>query len=443
MVIFEASSHAFLSFICCSTGAYIAVLLFSKFLISDVDNFFGILTLSFLIRLAIGVWHFLTFINPNYFNGDTSFNFLWDYAYTDTQMTWLADFRHENGYFTLFPDYYFYINKYAPLHFIMSDLYYFGGSFPLNIAPYNTMFALFSAIAITSLSKFVLNLNARQVKMVLLLAAFFPMGLISSTFFRDIVGQFFIVFGVLIFSVQRKILAQLFFLAIAAFLFFLQRKIYVIVPIVTFLLMQFSFVGRNNGVRKNSPIQNFGLLAALLFTVTFSSSLFSSISDSAIIGQYASADSSYTNSSTSIKFYIFFPFYILKAMIGPFPWTQFFDFREGTILQPQDYLMSCFMYAGVPSLLAYFTKLYNKQRGVTFVFLTAAILMFMGISSGSSMNQTYISIGYFLFIPTIISEKNIYEIFKNFKIVFVFFVLSSILWDLVLKGSDLWGILRI
>jgi hypothetical protein len=437
LAVFNADSGAYYSYVISNVAGLIAVITLYLFLLGRNKGLL-IIILIYSLKIYIGTWHFLTFIQPGYFQGNTSYDFLYDYRWMYESMSFLADYRHENGYFCLLPDSFLEENKNAYLFMFTSDLFYFGGIYVLNICVYNTMFSLFTAIIIVFIGKHYFNLNVQQSRFLFLLAALYPMSLIPSMVYRDVIGQFIITLGglLLIYIIKNNRLIIL--LPFACFLFFMQRKVYAFIPLIAYGLYTFTFWGNSeNKPKKKRILTNILLGLSFLILIILSGSSFE---DSGVTGSFEHAsESGVGRSFTDIRTYLMLPVYTLIGFIGPFPWTQFFTFSQGTIYQPSDYLMSVFMITSLIFLLPLFIKQIRKRLGFDIFTISSVLVIFAGLAT-TVLHTVYLCVGFHFLLPFLVKSIPQRRFFIVFFVVLMGFIVLNFIWVFFgFSGSGLGG----
>ena len=380
----------------------IPILVYAYLLLREWNCVLIIVGLYFL-KCGIGVFHYLTFVDPDYFLHPTS-----------VKLTAVKDFIGMFDQVRLFANNYWggtssfsdlaYM-PHAELYCLIAAIFHKIGVFILSIIPVNA----FSSIMMATMIGYVTKLRNGTWEIALILAGLFPMSLITSYFFRDMVGLLIATFFlVCILLAKRNIL---FWLIIASVFFYLQRTVYVLLPIAAYIIWLF-FKNRSEGNNKNT-ILIVCLIPILCVASYFSSSIFEQ-------------NEGYLSVIDNIFMYLLFPVRYFMCIIGPFPWSNTFNSPESTFYL-QDYVFSSAMFY---ITLRVFPNLYqdfiNKKR-VDYMVILALLIMISGIFN-SQTRLSYIGFGTCFFIPYLSSLFN-KEDFKMFHLkYFVYMALFNIMY---------------
>lgn len=398
---------------------------------------FWIIVVAFLFKLFFGLWHFLTFVQPDYFNGNTSYNFFYDFYWMHESIQYLALTAKEVGFSNALTFDYFIENKGALIFYAYSPIYYIGGDLVLNLAHINAAFTLFTAMLITYMAKYFFNLNKKQLLATLILCSFFPFGMITTMTMRDFAGQFLIALGMISLQYSFKNPKLFFLLFVSAILFFLQRKNYVVVPIITYIVFLFFYTKESGLVRFKSSF-NIRILF-LLVSILIGYNYFRLATQSELIDTESQLNANYTTDITKVQFYLLLPIYIFKGFLGPFPWTQFFNYSQETIYQLADYFTSTFLFTMLLTLRFKLNKLNKLKEDVNVITIASLILSLAGIASGF-MHLSYISISMIFLIPFVMKYMDIKFFMKIYFFVFIFLIFLSVMWvSLGLQGGEGWS----
>lgn len=371
-------------------------------------------SLAYVIKLLIGLFHYLIFIDPNYFSSTGNIQMLhYEFQAVMDFLEYSVSEKEQNGlfYFSLGGI----VTHQELLSLIAIPLKFFGVKI-LNIAPINSFFSLWAAINIYMLTK-QRDWNPATNKWVLLILAYFPATLITSYFFRDIVGWAFISVGLVLMIKAKNIVSQIITMLVAMLLFYLQRSAYVVLPMAIFIA-QYAIVSK----KKEIWLALVALLAAsfaLPYVIDFS---------------FATSDGELMEGAREWPIYLI-PIKFIVGLIGPFPWTNFFMWHETpeASYYLSDYLMGCLNMAFVFCLLLYWKSFIYKGR-LAECTIVGIILLIMGIMN-KFMHMTYISIGVFFMVPWFIERTGVKRFKSSFIYAFVFlFFLNIIFIFLGLSG---------
>ena len=407
--------------------------LYAKQYIGKGYSLIYLLLAAFFIKISTGVIHFLLLVQPDYFLTYSEPDFLSDYLWFHHFIKYIAEYHIDNGFWSLIPAENFLqerFNKSFFLAYFTSNLYYFSGAHFLNISIFNTLFSLYTSVIIGILTLKITN-NKQYAYNAVFLTAFQGFSMISSIMMRDIVGQFFITLAVFgMYSFRQNILRTIIFFPIARLLFFSQRNAYALVPVIAYI---FYFVFFSNYIKKRS-----NRIAIIVLTLPVLLFMLQYLQVADRIDDYSKVEG--FQAAFRLEYWFYIPFNILKGLLGPFPWVQFFEFQPNTILQIADYYQAIFNFA----LLIFIVPILKKKfrsNDINIILLTGLVLFFYGILSGF-LNSTYINIGLIFLIPTVahISLRYWYVYFT--QILIVFLILNSIYVGMGFYGTGLTDFLR-
>lgn len=412
--------------------------LFYHLFLRDIDlPGFRIVLSAFLIKMILSTVHFLMFIQPDYFKGDTSYVFIWDYLWMHDSISLLADSAQINGFFNALKFEFFILNKGAIIYYLYSPIYLIGGDLVLNLSHFSAVFTLFTAMLITYMAKYFFDLNKNQLRGTLLLCCFFPFGLIISMTMRDFAGQFLIALGFisLQYSFKNSKLIILFF--VAALLLFFQRKNYAVIPFLTYFLL-LVFYTKKAGLIRFSLKFNLRIIFLTVIAI-LGYSIYNIASQVELVNTDVVLHSEYLKDITKIQFYLLLPIYIFKGFLGPFPWTQYLKFIPETIYQLSDYLTSTFLFTMVLTLIRKKVNWNKLKAEINMITIASVLISSAGIASGY-MHLGYISISAIFLIPFLMKYMNLRYFLSNFIMVFFVLLLLSLLWyALGFSGEGIWN----
>lgn len=408
------------------------------YLVLDDIGFSGfwIVLLAFMLKLVVGTWHFVALVQPKYFNGDTTYSFFNDYFWMHDSISYLAIRAREVGFHNALDLDYFILNKGAIIFYLYSPIYYFGGDLVLNISHLSALFTLFTAILTTYMAKSLFCLNRSQLRVLLILTSFYPFGLIISAPMRDFAGQFLIAMGMLSLQFSFKNKRFIMLLIIASVLFFLQRKVYVIIPLFTYLFFLI-FKKSELGIRNFNLSFIFQFLIIILFTL-FGFKIYSIATEVELFDSNIQLNSSYTADISKFTFYLFFPLFLLKGILGAFPWTQFFEYTEESIYQIIDYFLSTFLFTTIIITWIKWSVFKNIVGKLNSISVASLIIALFGIASGY-MHLAYIALPVVFFLPILVQYTSFKFFVRIYILVFIFLILLSFLWIAFgFHGKGIW-----
>jgi hypothetical protein len=369
---------------------------------------------GFFFKLLAGFLFWQYYMWPDYFSNEFS-DISWshyEYLYTQTSMEKLANHRIEEGFFSVPPlDFALGQGKYIFINYIMSNLYLSGNINILDFSVQNSLFACYSA-SMTALVSTLFGLTKKQVKIIFIIALFQPFSLITSTLSRDIFGQFFFLFGTYLFlssltKSPRKALIGIIFSSISMALL---RSVYIAIPPFLFIVKQVK--SGLFSVRKTLTIV-FMLLLILIV-----------LSRTSLISFLNTGYSSYLD-VMSLKFIIAMPLDYVRAIIGPFPWINWFEFSDNTILFLSNYLQAVYVVT-----IIYLTTRYYKTSDSDFKFFMVFIffiLLTMSLAPGDIHNEYY-SFAACLMLPISAKYLSIKKFVLNYFMVFCSFILLNVIY---------------
>ena len=306
----------FLSLVISSSGGFFAVLLFYFMFKRDLSlNILYLALFCYFFRLTIGVVHYLYFFDPDYFLINFSdFTYLNEYIWLFESLEVFSSGLSGEMDQTLVEGYEVQ-NKNYEMIFLMSLLFYFGGTKALTIATFNSLITTFSAFLLYFLS-LKINKNKLNAYFCFFIVAIQPFEIITSIMARDNFGQFLIIYSVflVIFFFDRNLL-KLVFILVSSYLSSLVREVYVFIPLIAGGAGNFvySLIYSYRRFRKSSLI--------ILALVMLVSAAGASFLINTFLGRFLDQD--------FFSLILSLPTSIIYSLIGPFPWTQFLAKVQG------------------------------------------------------------------------------------------------------------------
>jgi hypothetical protein len=402
------------SFYIVNISAVIAIFLLSFGLNKKVGfNVFAILIVGYLLKILIGYlfWEFYLF--PDYFSYPESvFKFdHMEYLYTESLMKEYAQQRMDDGFFYFVPQMAFY--KHFEIHYFMSNLYLSGSFHPFDLAVQNSFFSIYTAIIVLGISN-LLGANSKQMQFALILAVFQPFSMISSTIWRDVVGQCFVTLGgyLTVMAFSKKTAVAFLLIVLGALSMYIQRFNYFFFP--------FLIYGAFLVLRGNKKI--LFILPVLLLFVLFVNARYGLISG--IIDDYG-------GNLTSFSLWLLLPLNIIRLFIGPFPWINWFDFNDNTIFLIADYFESVFLISMMILFLKKLRTLYIVKIKIPLAQKLLLVLFVLFILSGFAtveIHQGYMSTGAVFLIPILAVLIGMQKFIEYSYIVFVLFIFVNVLY---------------
>ncbi len=402
--IFAEETTAISSFVS-ETIAFFFLTIIAAYLLLNDKRLISLFVIAFVVKLGIGVWHYITFIDPNYFSssGETNFmhhefqaviQFLRDAASEKTQMGLLH--LKMDGYVT-----------HQEFLSIIAIPFHFFGVKMLGIAPINTFFSLFAAMNVFIVLGKSIDDDRRR-NFVLFLLAYFPATLLTDCFMRDIVGWGFMSIGLAMMCFSRNLFEKTLSMVLAMPLFYLQRNGYVVIPVLM-LLAEFVFLAK----RKNLLLMIVSIIATLIL-IPVAYNLTSNESTDA-----------YVEGVTRWPIYLL-PIKIVMGLIGPFPWTNFALFKivPAVSFYLGDYISGVLNIGILIGVMKGWRKFVNR-KSIDISVVMGLLLLMMGIMN-EYMHTTYISIGVFFLVPWFIKLIDPKKFQRNVWVAFLLLLMLNI-----------------
>jgi hypothetical protein len=331
-------------------------------------------------------------------------------------MLYVSGYWSQNGFGTLPIDFWV-SNKNAILTAYMSLIYYLGNNDHfLNITVLNSFHNILSGILVV-LTSFWLNTSIR-INTVLFIALLQPLGFSSDIFWRDSVGQFFIICSIVLLLNNKSNYSNIISLFISVFLAFLHRTAYALISPLVFFFDKFYL----SNSKDNIIFRGFIVLLTTVVFVSFGN-LFLELTK---VGNYLTVDG---NTNTAISkggsAYIF-----LVGLVGPFPWTQIFD----KSIPGYEYIMYDMLQASY-ALVIYFLlakELYSRglknfDKNEKIILLSVFIYVLFGLFSYGHISYTTVAS---LLLLSIIRHLRIINFLKTWLFLISLYSLLSLGWVL-------------
>jgi len=292
----------------------------------------------------------------------------------------------------------------------------------LDISVQNSLFSFYTAIVI-SLIALSIGSTKRKAKIIFIIALFQPFSLISTMIWRDVVGQFFVMFGfyLLLLSFNSRSLKIPVILAISSLSMALLRNVYIFLPIFLYLLKY----ARDGGVsvRKISILLS---LVGLVLLVLYKTSL------SQFLG---SGYSTYITSNSNIEFILLMPIDYFRSFLGPFPWINWLQFQDNTIFLIANYLQAVYVLVIVYFTVSFYKSCYSEFKFYIVVFFF--IILTMSLAS-KDIHTEYFTFAASLMLPISAQYLTISRFVMVYGVVFFGFILLNVIYlSLGLHGIGL------
>lgn len=384
-------------------------------------------TIVYLVKLSIGLFHYLYFIDPYYFGGSgIDVDLHYEFQAVFSQIITFANDKIENG--LLYYNYYEGSVTHQEILSLISIPFMYFGDYIMTFAPLNSFFSILTAINIILISKYIFKINTKSLKYIAIVSAYFPMTLISSLISRDTVGIALMSIGLVLMLFSRKFIMQLLMLVIACYLFYLQRTIYPLILISAFI------IDKMINQHSNSPKRD---LRIKIFT------LFIAIIIIPIILNVSSTDANEDILATALDFnLLILPLKLILGVIGPFPWIQFLLYEQipAFAYQLQDYLQGTLNIAVFVAIIFKNKRFFEKGK-LNLLSILGLLLLFAGLMT-PVMHITYTAVGIFFMIPWIFTTLNIEQFTVFFRYSFFSLILLNIIVIYILKTAGISALWR-
>jgi hypothetical protein len=370
-----------------------------------------IITLSFyLIKLGIGIFVYIFFIDTNYFsfNAD-SLNWIWEYNWMHNSLINISNAWNENHPLYI-SDYFKQTNKNAYIFQIFGGLYYFGGTYSLNIAPFNAFFMFLSSMLIYILTLSIWG-NPKFALAALVISSLQPIHMISSSFDRHSVGLFLVLLAFfLITYTSRKMLINIFLMLSAGALAGAMRKAYFVIPVIVFVYKSVGGGLNQKNILRSILIVLIGILA---FYATYD----------IYFASYMETHSLHVQNNI-----LNFPKLLVRSIIGVFPWNQIFDPVPG-----REMIFQYMLQAPYNITMVYFSFLFvlthKVSRTVMSVFLYAILFYLSGVI-GTENHVDYVSMSIPL-LAIIVSRYSLVRVLTVYGSWVCIFIIASAVYTML------------
>jgi hypothetical protein len=367
----------------------------------------------FIIRLVIGIAHYLFFLEPDYFqNSSSDFSYLEEYMWLFDSMDMFAagtagtaDADTVAGYAET--------NKNYEMIYLMSFLFYFGGVKALTVATFNSLVTVYAAFLVYLIS-LKINENSRNAIFCFLIVLIQPFEMITSILSRDTFGQMLVFYSVflLVFFFSSNGLFKIAIIGFASWVSSLVREVYFMIPLIVGLgtNMIYSVTYNFRNFKKSNLIAFLFVLIALVVLTPILIDTF--------LGRFLNVD--FANKIFQL------PVSFIYSVVGPFPWTQVLYQVTGYEYHIPGYLTSVFNLTLFLSLLIFLVN--NKPSRLQLMILLIFSLFYLsGILVYGGKHTVYYSIA----IPLLAlfdSNSRVFIFFTRFTMVFIFFLILNFIY---------------
>ena len=375
--------------------AFLLITIFSTIVLLRDTSWLWRFVSAYLIKVLIGVLHYLYFIDSNYFKTGIYKPLTFEF---DSALNFIISSKIDKVQWGIFNFNSFGLRaNHQELISIISIPFVFFGDYFLSISPINAFFSLLISMNIILISKYIFSYDKKTIRYIGLITAYFPLTLISSYLFRDIVGMALMTFGLVLVLFSKKAMIQYVMLIVAAYLFYMQRIVY---PAI--LLFAYIFTILLSQKFKSQALDLFYKYIIFIFTIIL------------IYYTVDFANNEVNRGYAGVVFnmnILYLPIKLLVGIIGPFPWNQFLTYTNvpAAAYQLQDYLQGTFNLSIIFILIKNNRKYIHKDQ-FNLLNITGILLMLSGLL-GTFMHTTYVAAGVIFLVPWVFSKINL----SNFR----------------------------
>ena len=368
---------------------------------------------AYLIRVGFGTLHYIFSIDGSYFSRLSKFGYLYDYEWLNNSMIEVSDYWKEYGFGIMSPEF-FISNKNAIITAYMSLIYYLGdNNHFLNIVVLNSFHNILVAILVSIIAYAIIGPKASHT--ILLIVLFQPFGFATDIFWRDSVGQFFVILSIALLLFSELNLKGFFFLTFSTFFTFIHRTAYLPANMAIYFYKNFILSGQKKITLK--------ILAIIIFVAIYI--IFGEyLNEISKVQNYITSEGDTNTSITSGG--IVFTF--LKGLTGPFPWHQIFNKK----INGREYLFYDMLQASYCMVIYYIVlkqliiNSKNKLKNIEiFILLSVSIYMSFGLFSYGHIAYTSL-VSVLLF--TIMKNLQLRDFLNKWALSIIFYIFSSFLW---------------
>lgn len=360
------------------------VLLMLSALILMGKRYVRFYAIAYLLLVALGLVHYLVFVDPDYFSSDGSpVEAFWgEYQAVFSNVSTLVDGGRDYG--LLYFDSTAWNVTHPEIWRIISIPFQFLQHKWMNYSPLNVYSSLLAAMNVMLIyNRFNPGLagNYKGARKILqYTTAYFPQFLLNGILWRDPFGVAIISIGLAMLMLSNTVVSRVISFVATAFLSFMQRTAYVMVAGATMVFKEVA------GTKKNG--NKYVLIILFMIVFVFTMQFFNENEKEDYVSGYVNDQS-----------FLYLPFKILVGVAGPFPWLQFSQYFMGNVhvaYQLQDYLLGTFQ-------LGYVMAIISNRKRFTFKNLDYMTIFGFGVMlSGfmsSMMHIGYIAEGLFFTLP--------------------------------------------
>lgn len=408
--IFGNRSNPISSFIW-SSATFLLITVYSSIVLFKNTKWVWFFVIAYLIKLSIGLIHYLYFIDGGYFTSGVYRPMHHEYEAVYNQISAFASDKRNFGIFYF--RYSFGGVTHQQILSLISIPFVFFGDYVLTITPINAFSSLLTSMNLILIAKYKFHYDNKVIKIIAIITAYFPLTLISSLLYRDVVGTALMSVGLTLVLLSKKPMIKFIMLLLASYLFFLQRTIYPVVLLLAFTIN--SLVSQNYKSPKLEMVYKLSslILGLVLLYVAFPIVL-------------TEANLIMATEGLEVNPFLI-PIKFIIGLIGPFPWTQFtlYDKIPANAYQLQDYLQGVLNIAMVITFFVY-RKRYFQKGWMNLLNITGILLIVTGLAT-IYMHTGYVAIGLLFLTPMLCTQIN----FGAFKKRYLYVFLSMIFLNLI------------
>ena len=395
-----------------SSFAFLFITIFSSLLLLKETKWVWFFIFAYLIKIMIGLGHYLYFIDPDYFISGIYKPLTWEYDGAFNQILRSAhDKIYHNNIF--YYEYYEGGVTHQEILSLISIPFMFFGDYVMTIAPINAFSSLLISMNLILLSRFKFQYSNKSVKSIALVSAYFPMTLISSLLYRDIVGLSLMSIGLTLILFSKRTITQIVMLIVACYLFYLQRTIYPLILLVAFTINAIILQNYKSKIKDIFSKLVIIILAIILIPVIIS---------------YSATEANRNMLSSGLNVNLMtLPIKMIVGLIGPFPWSNFLLYKTfpAYAYQLQDYLQGALNIAILVTIIISWKK-YVRKGQLNLLNITGILLVITGLFN-AYMHMPYIAIGFMFLIPWLFTYINLTKFNKHYLYSFFALLLLNII----------------
>ncbi|MGM1056999.1 MAG: hypothetical protein ACQEWG_14010 [Bacteroidota bacterium] len=412
--IFSSTRNQFSSFIW-SSIAFLFITIFSSVVLLKNQKWLWFFIIAYLVKVLIGLTHYLYFIDPNYFQSSGAYSSM-TFEYEGVFNYILTSAHNKIRHGILFYQYFEGDITHQEINSLISIPFIYFGDYVLTIAPINSFSSLLISMNIIFISKYKFRISNTELKYIAFISAYFPITLISTLLYRDIVGLSLMSIGLTLILFAKRSFTQYFMLIIACYLFYLVRTMYPVILLLAFGIN--AVVNQNYKSKRLDFFYKGGIIILCVISLP-------------IVFNYANTEANESLASGALNFnLLILPLKLILGLIGPFPWTQFllYETVPAYAYHLQDHLQGTFNIAFVTTIII-FRKRFLRKGGFNLLNITGILLIISGLFN-SYMHMTYVAIGFIFLIPWCFTQITL----GKFRRIYLYTFLAILILNIVVMA---------